>query len=400
MKKKHLAYFIGLSLLQLGANMAHPVTPMFIATRGLTSSMFGYALAGAMFTQFLVAPLYGKLCNYIPTKRLMCIGGLGYALGQFFFFLAHSDLTMLLARLFTGLFIGCVYTGCLNYLVNTSEDAAARGKNLTIYATIYTVVSALGFFLGGMLGEITIETALISQVIMLASSGTVFGIFCVDDTPYKHRPEKPLRVRDINPLQSFFDLKHYASRILVMIFVIVAVTYIGQSTFEQVFNYYIMDHFGLTSRYNGIFKAMIAIVSFAVNLTVSMRLIRKTDTNRTILPIVLCSTIPLGLILLFDSIVPFVIMDVTFYAFTAIRTPLLQDLVSRNADTEYSNNAMGFYQSMNSLGTLFGALFAGLLYAADIRLPFVFAFGAFVIASAVTVFYVHLYRSRKKGGTA
>lgn len=396
MKKKQLTFYIGMVLLQLGANMAHPVTPMFISTRGLTSSMFGYALAGAMATQFLVAPLFGKLCNYMPTKRLIVMGSFGYALGQFFFFLAHSDLTMLLARMFTGIPIGCVFTGCLNYVVNTSEDASSRGRNLTIYATAQTVVSALGYFLGGMLGEISIETALISQVIMLAMAGVMFSIFCIDDTPYKHRPEHPLRAKDVNPLQSFIDLKHYASKILILIFVIVAVTNIGTYTFEQEFNYYIMDHFGLTSKYNGTFKAVIAIVSLIVNMTISMRLIRKTDTNRTILPVVLCSALPLGLILLFDSIVPFVIMDVTFAASTAIRTPILQDLVSRNASTEYSNNAMGFYQSMTSLGTLFGSLFAGLLYAANDRLPFIFAFGAFVLAALVTVGYVHTYKRRRE----
>ncbi len=400
MKKRHLTFFIGMVLLQLGANMAHPVTPMYISTRGLTSSMFGYALAGAMFTQFLAAPLFGKLCNYIPTKRLMTVGGFGYALGQFFFFLAHSDLTMLLARMFTGIPIGCVYTGCLNYVVNTSEDASERGKNLTIYATISTVVSAIGYFLGGMLGEISIETALLSQIAMLAGAAAVFTVFCVDDTPYKHKPSQPLRPRDVNPLQSFIDLKHYATKILVLIFVIVAVTNIGQYTFEQEFNYYIMDHFGLTSKYNGTFKAVIAIVSFIVNMTVSMRLIRRTDTNRTILPVVLFSAVPLGLILLFDNIVPFVIMDVAFAASAAVRTPLLQDLVSRNANSEYSNNAMGFYQSMTSLGTLFGSLFAGLLYAVNDRLPFIFAFGAFCIACAVTVFYVRTYKksAAKKEG--
>ena len=63
MKKKQLTFYIGMVLLQLGANMAHPVTPMFISTRGLTSSMFGYALAGAMATQFLVAPLYAPACD-------------------------------------------------------------------------------------------------------------------------------------------------------------------------------------------------------------------------------------------------------------------------------------------------------------------------------------------------
>ncbi len=59
MSKKYLKFFIVFGIMSLGANMAHPVTPMYIAQRGLSSPMFGYAFSGAMLTMFLTCPLYG-----------------------------------------------------------------------------------------------------------------------------------------------------------------------------------------------------------------------------------------------------------------------------------------------------------------------------------------------------
>ena len=98
MKKIHLKFYIALAVLSLSSNMAHPVTPTYIAERGLSSPMFGYAFSGAMITMFLTAPLYGKLCNYVSTRKVAMFTTLGYALGQFFFFLARSDAAMFFAR--------------------------------------------------------------------------------------------------------------------------------------------------------------------------------------------------------------------------------------------------------------------------------------------------------------
>ncbi len=393
MKKRPslLPFFIALAVLSLASNMAHPVTPTYIAERGLSSPMFGYAFSGAMLTMFLTAPLYGKLCNYIPTRTVLFFSVLGYAVGQFFFFLAQSDAAMFLARVFAGLFAAGMWTGALNYTVNTS-DPEDRRKNLTIYTTVQTVVSALGYFLGGMLGEIKTEVSLIAQVATIVVSAFLFRFLCADDTPFKHRPEEPLRIKDVNPFGAFVDVKRYVTAMLVLLFIITALTNIGQATFEQEFNYYIKDHFGLTSGYNGAFKAVIALVCFVVNLTVSMRLMKKTNINYTALPVILCCVVPLGLILLFDNVIPFAVMDVTFYGFNAIRTPILQNQITENTSAQYSNNAMGFYQSMMYLGNFVGGMCAGALYTANKRLPFVLAFAAFCIAAVFTVLSVRTYK--------
>jgi hypothetical protein len=52
---------------------------------------------------------------------------------------------------------------------------------------------------------------------------------------------------------------------------------------------------------------------------------------------------------------------------------------------------MGFYQSMNSLGGIFGALFAGLIYSKNPMYPFILAFIAFLISTMIGVIYRKLY---------
>ena len=57
---------------------------------------------------------------------------------------------------------------------------------------------------------------------------------------------------------------------------------------------------------------------------------------------------------------------------------------------------MGFYQSMNSLGGIFGALFAGLIYAQGPMLPFILAFVAFGISTVIGFIYMAKYKQEKK----
>ena len=58
---------------------------------------------------------------------------------------------------------------------------------------------------------------------------------------------------------------------------------------------------------------------------------------------------------------------------------------------ETSNAVMGFYQSMNSLGGIFGALFAGLIYSRNPMYPFILAFIAFLVSTLIGLAYRKMY---------
>ena len=395
-KRSLVPFFCIVVIFNMAASFAHPVTPTLIVERGLDSSMFGVALAAMMTANFLFSPLWGKLCGYMPTKRIMLICGVGYAIGQAIFGAAQTELQVVGGRMFAGIFTGGMFTAFSNYVINTTPDLKQRGQNLTITVTIQNVAGAMGYFVGGMLGLISVEASFIAQIITLASAGLLFFFICMDDTPFKHKPEKALTLKEANPFAAFGAAKNFMTPMLALIFLIVAVGGIGQNSFEQVFNYYIKDQFGLSSAYNGIFKAAIAVVSLVANSTICLYLIRRTNINLTFLPIMVGSTIALGAILFFDTLVPFVIVDITFFAFNAVRLPLLQNISASMSTPETSNSIMGFYQSMNSLGGIFGALFAGLIYDFNPLYPFMLAFAAFVVATAVSFIYVGKYKAAHK----
>ena len=289
------------------------------------------------------------------------------------------------------------YGADMMYTEFISSDGLIRdGEKSVRKLTILDVERPVGIQIYGNQIEPMVEAAIIAQVIMLAASAVLFRIICFDDTPFKVRPEQPLNVRDANPFGAFIELRHFISVTLILLFVIIAATSFGQYALEQSFNYAIKDIFHLSSAYNGIFKAIIALTSLALNSTLCIWMLKKTDINVSILPIVLSGLIPLGLLLGMDTVVPFAAMDILFFIFNAIRLPLLQNLCVANSTPETRNNIIGFYQSMTSFGAIFGAFLAGVLYPSGPKKPFVMAFVVFALGTVVTVLYVVRYKMGKK----
>jgi len=251
--------------------------------------------------------------------------------------------------------------------------------------TIQNVAGAAGYFVGGMLGLISVEMAFIAQVATLSLGGVIFFIICVDDTPFKPRPEHPLSAKDVNPFSAFLSARDFMTPMLALIFAMVAISAIGQNSYEQCFNYYIKDQFGMGSEYNGTIKAVIAVLTLALNATVGLYLQNKTDINKASLPVMILNAACPAVVLVVTGKMVFVAAYVLWSGFHTLRLAVLQTMVARRASDEHRNSMMGFYQSMNSLGGIFGALFAGLIYESGPMRPFLLSFVAFALSTVISV---------------
>lgn len=390
--KRKLAFFIICVCFSMAANFAHPVTPTLIVERGLDSSVFGTALAAMMTTMFLFSPFWGKLCSYIPTRRIMLLCSVGYAVGQAVFAAAQNEVMVFVGRIFAGCFTGGCFTAFSNYVINIGDEQS-RGPDLTALVTIQTVAGALGYFVGGFLGLVSVETAFLAQIIVLVVCGILYQLLCLDDTPFKIKPEKPLTLREANPFSAFAAAKTFMTPMLALAFGIIAISGLGYNAYEQSFNYFIKDQFSLNSAYNGTIKVIIAALTMVMNSTLCIYLQKKTDIHKTFLPVLAASAALVGLALFVKTRLPFMAIYIVYNGLIALRGPLLQSLVADRATRENSNTIMGFFQSMNSLGSIFGALFAGLIYGVDPMLPFALAFGAYGLACLLGIAYVRRHKA-------
>ena len=377
-------FFVVMFVFNMAANFVHPVTPAIILDQGLNDYMFGLALAVMSAFNFLFSPFWGKLVGRLSSRKVLLICGIGYAAGQVLFGLAQTELQFLLARMFAGIFIGGCYVAFLTYTVNVSAEET-RGRNLAVNAIVNSVSASFGYFVGGMVGEINIYYSVWLQAATLASMAVLLFIGCVDDVNPDARPKQPLRLSDCNPFSAILQCRQFITRALVLLFLTYGLGNVGYIAFEQCFNFYLRDQFLLSSGYNGIIKAALGIISIVSNGTLCMWILRQKRISPYIAGVIgMCTVAMLGVIL-FEAVVPFVVVNVLFFAFYFVSVPLMQNRAAVLGEGEHSNLVMGSFNAMKSFGNIFGAALAGFLYEWTPKMPFLFGFAAFALATLLAL---------------
>ena len=386
---KHLFYYyLGCIVLSIAANTAHPVTPTLFTHFGLGSYMFGVAMAAQMLTNFLFSPFWGWLSAYLSSRKILLVTCIGYAFGLALFGLSSTEMGFTLARAVAGIGCGGCFVCILTYIVNTAPDSVTRGKLQAVNATIQSVFGAFGYFVGGLLGEVFTYLAIIVQVILLVISGLIFYFGCKDDSIFPfHELKKTKGFAEINPFHSFLLAGKFLTPMFLILFIVASLQELGYNCFDQTFNYYIRDQFQFSSGYNGILKGVMGLITLVANSTICIWLLKKTDNRNSVIGVlVICSAAMFGVVW-FEEIIPFIIVFVIFYAFNSISVPLIHNLVASGGPEEQNSLIMGFCNSIKSLGGIIGALFAGLLYTMNPKLPFMFGFASFVAAAVLAVIY-------------
>lgn len=388
-----LFYFVIVAFQNIAANLAHPITPTLIKSLNLPNYMFGLMYAGMAGTNFLFSPFWGKLADYFNSKRIMLIGCCGYAAGQFLFWHSQTIATIMFARCLSGFFVAAIGVCTLTYLVNISLSEE-RGKYLTIFAAVQTVCSSFGYLIGGLLGEISLSLSFGLQVLLLALCGIAFECLLIRDCREKPAFSGKGMLRDVNPFSAFLAGKKFMTISFAILFAIVLFSVFASTAYDQCFNYYIKDQFGMSSVYNGTIKAAIGIISLIANMTLCMYIIKKTNVAKSNAIILFVGMLLMTGVVSTGNLYIFILFTILYLAINAISVPVIQSLITDKAEQKTSNLVMGFYNAIKSLGGVLGALFAGFIYEAGPKLPFLFAACSFGIAFLFSVIYI--FQKRKE----
>ena len=381
---KLIIYYILVAAESLAANLAHPITPTLIQNLNLPDYMFGLMFAGMSVTNFLFSPFWGRLVDYLQSRSILLIGCVGYGLGQLFFWQATTPVTIMIARCFSGFFVGAINVAMLTYLVNTSKPAD-RSRNLTIHATTVTVSSTFGYLIGGLAGEISLNLSFGMQVMLLLLCGLLFALLCQKDRSISiSRPSLLQISKGANPFSAFLAGRQFMTSLFAILFSVLLLSMFAYTAYDQCFNYYIKDQFGFSSAYNGTIKAVIGVISLVSNMTLCLYIMRKTNVAKSNALLLLFGSISMLGVLIFDTVVPFILFTILYLGINAISVPVLQSLVSGRASAQNSNLVMGFYNAIKSLGMVAGSLIAGFVYDYNPKFPFMLAAisfaGAFLLA--------------------
>ncbi len=379
------------AMYNLAANFAHPTEPTFFQNLGMPDWMFGVAYACMALGSFLMSPLWGRLSERFGASRIMEIGLYGYALGQLLFTLSTEAWMIICARLLAGFFTSNFVVGEILYIMENAEPEK-KGKYLAEAATVSAVMSAFGYMVGGILGDVSVYVCFNVQWITLALIGVYARVYVKDRELNNIKLTKQDLIHQSNPFRAFLDARTVMTFAFALFLGITALTMFASVAFDNCFNYFIKDQYGFPPSMNGWLKGAVALITLLANSTICVWLMKKTDIFKSVIFVLIICTAMTTAICGIDAIVPFIILNVIFFGFSAVYKPLLQAMIGMFGNGKNNGIYVGVYNSMCAVGSVTGSLAAGFIYSSGPKLSFIFSAAAYLIA---VVLAVMLYQRRK-----
>ena len=351
-------------LLTIGMNLGHPVTPSLLKSLDVGPHVFGIAFAAMSATNFFFALIWSNLANGLKKTRILMISSIGYGFAQLLFAYSWGETSIYLARFLGGAFAGGFQVGLMTYIINEAPEAD-QARYITISSIIISVGGALGFFIGGKIGDYSVRSAFIAQASLHVLMGLLFYFVLGRREQIEEHLELSM-IKDSNPFKVMASTSEYWLGITKYIFLSILVTSIAVTLFDQSFNYYIKDVFDLPPSVNGNVKAIVGIFALVLNFLVIKRHAKKENSEQSkllALVILLMGLIAIVVGMLNDSN-EFLRLALLWFGLNTVMIPLQQNLVmAYKKDAKSGNQLTGLYNALLMLGKIVGALATSFVYS-------------------------------------
>ena len=339
--KKTIIILLFAVLTGIGANLAHPVTPLYIRQLNIEPYMFGLFYTAMNLGIFMMSPFWGNLGDVIKRKYIVFIGLAGYGIAQGFF---------------AGFFYAAIITSLLAYL---QEDRDFKNKRtlISIFLALNVLGASLGYLIGGLLGNVfeeNVKTVIYIQ--MLFSLGLSILTVFLDTQGNKEVKEKKNVFKQIGQIR-------FLSKPLILLLIITALINLAQTNFSKYLDLYITD-LGFKSSDLGSFVFVTGLVTIVVTLIIVPTILRRFNP----IWVMVVSTFIGGLFTFLTFSLNQSLILIWLYSlyliYVAAKAIYDPALVNHLADYKEVSVGMlmGLRQSALSLGAIVGPLIAGFLY--------------------------------------
>lgn len=375
----------------VGFGMIIPLVGVYGRHFGAEGLLLG--LLGAIFPimSFLFSPVWGALSDRYGRRPILLISLVGSTLAYLGFAYADSFWVLFATRLFAGAFAGNISAAQAYIADITSTEDRAKGMGMIGAAF------GLGFMLGPPLGGIA------AAKISLGAPGVIASVICGLNAiaayfrlPESLKPENRRKGKSKSYLpfsreRMQFVAKHpYFWVILIQNFL----TIFAFSNMEQTFSLMFQTKFGFETGEAGYRTGLVLMFSSLIGAILQGGLIRKLVPKHGEVRL-----LSIGLVSQFIGMIGFPFMPTYASYFlivipwaigSGLINPTLSSLASKSATSSEQGQALGLFQSMGSLGRVFGPFCGLTMFTIHHYLPGLIAAAcSLVVLSMVPVFVRH-----------
>jgi DHA1 family multidrug resistance protein-like MFS transporter len=363
-RKNIIILFFTLVVIMMGFGMVIPILPFYVVEFGASGRELGALMSTFAVMQFLFAPIWGSLSDRAGRKPILMLGILGNALAQLFFGLSTQLWMLFAARILAGVLSSATLPTAMAY-VGDSTSARERSGGMGMLMAAMGVGMVLGPGLSGWLAERSLSTPFFLAAVLSLLALLFVWAALPESLPPEQREAGDTVIRGPQFRQMVEALASPIGLLLLMAFLMS----FGLTNFEGIFGLFALERWGYGTREVGLLLAFIGVVFALVQGVLTGPLTKHFGEAAIIKASMLASAIGFPIMLLAADLAGIMLTISFFILSNAMLRPAVSSLTSQRA-TVGQGVAMGLNNSFMSLGRITGPLLAGMLFDADIRLPY------------------------------
>jgi DHA1 family tetracycline resistance protein-like MFS transporter len=334
----------------LGFGIVIPLLPLYAEKYHPSPLAFGLLMSSYSAMQFVFGPLLGRLSDRYGRRPVIIFSLLGTVIGYLLFAFARSLPMLFVARLLPGATGGNI--GTAQAVIADSTTPAERSRGMAMVGIAF----GLGFIFGPAIGGFSVhlgESAPGLFAAALSAIACLWAFFRLPETRPGGRatPNAPLFAT--GSLLRAFRRPEIGALMLLSF-----VTTTAFANFESTFAQFLSLRLGTGPSTVAWFFVFVGVCSVVVQGGLVRRLVPRFGEARLVMAG--CVLLIAGFLLLrLGTTVPRLLAAIAVIALgIGVTTPTLSSLVSRRTAATEQGEVLGAYQSMASLGRVFGP-FAG-----------------------------------------
>lgn len=365
-----------------------PLLPFQAEGVGAGPAAIAWLFAVYSLTQFVTAPLWGRLSDRIGRKPVIAISFAGSALAYLWLAYADSLATIFVIRGVAGVMNGWLATGQAYIADITTPERRARGMGMLGAAF------GLGFVIGPALGGYLVGAGRpdFHPPMLLAAGGSTVALAVT-----LAALREPERHRERGHARSWRALSGASVGLIAALVTLLFFLFFVFSGMESTFAVWCSKALAMGPRAVGYYLSFAGVVGVVVQAWLVGRLVTAIGEARTVA--LAMAALAAGLAVLpLAATPPMLLPGLALLSLGfGLGNPSLLSLVSREAPAELRGGAMGLSQSSSSLGRILGPVWGGVAFSLLGR-DWPFLSGALILIPVTAVAVVLARRFSPSGG--
>ena len=347
----------------IGFGIIIPLLPFYAQHYQATPDVVTLVMATYSLTQFVAAPLWGRLSDRVGRRPVLILSLIGTVASYLWLAFANSLWMLFAARALGGIMAGSI-SAAFAYIadITTPED---RARGMGLIGAAFGLGFIAGPAIGGILaGPDPANADYQSPALVAAGLSTIALAIAFFTLQESLSPETRalLASRDRNERRALLRQAFRRPDVRTAIGLSFLATFVFAGM-ETTFAMWSERTFGWGPQQNGYVFALVGVLSVVIQGGLVGRLARRIGERALVIQGAVALAVGLAM-LPFCRTVPLLLLDIVVlaYGFSVI-TPALNSLLSRSISHDQQGMLMGVGRSASILARVVGPAWAGFLFA-------------------------------------